>query len=148
TIPSNRAELLGYFGDWDPAVTALIQATPDEELFKWALNVRAPLESWVSGHVTLLGDAAHAMLPFMGQGAATAIEDAMVLARAVSEYPLEDALMRYDAARRPRTDAIQENARLLGLQFQGEDPAAVTGGRVKNEEELGLFDYDATAIPI
>ncbi|MEM6832387.1 MAG: FAD-dependent monooxygenase [Pseudomonadota bacterium] len=148
TIPSSRAELLGYFGDWDAGVVALIEATPDTELFKWALNVRRPLSTWVAGKVTLLGDAAHAMLPFMGQGAATAIEDAMVLARSLEGSDLAESLSRYDAARRERTDAIQENSRLLGLQFQGKDPADQSGHRIKNEEELGLFDYDATSVAI
>jgi len=143
TIPSSRAELLEHFGDWAPQVVAVIEATPDHELFKWALFVRAPLKTWVAGNVTLLGDAAHAMLPFMGQGAASAIEDAMILARALTDYPRDEALKRYDDARRPRTSAIQENARLLGLQFQGQDPKAFNSGGIKNEEQLGLFDYDA-----
>ncbi|MEM9880690.1 MAG: FAD-dependent oxidoreductase [Pseudomonadota bacterium] len=148
TIPSSRAELLEHFAVWAPEVTALIHATPDDQLFKWALFVRAPLDTWINGRVTLLGDAAHAMLPFMGQGAATAIEDAMVLARALDAYPLDEALERYDTARRPRTSAIQENARLLGLQFQGEDPNAFNSGGIKNEEQLGLFDYDAVHVDI
>lgn len=143
TIPSNRAELLTHFGDWAPGVKALIEATPDDQLFKWALFVRKPLKTWVNGNVTLLGDAAHAMLPFMGQGAATAIEDAMVLARALVDFGGAEGLTRYDAARRARTSAIQENARLLGLQFQGHDPKDFTSGGIKNEEQLGLFNYDA-----
>lgn len=148
TIPSNRAELLTHFGDWAPAVRALIEATPDDQLFKWALFVRKPLDSWINGHVTLLGDAAHAMLPFMGQGAAAAIEDGMVLARALMAFGAQEGMARYDAARRARTSAIQENARLLGLQFQGKDPNAFNAGGIKNEEELGLFDYDAVTTPL
>lgn len=143
TIPSSRAELLTHYGDWAPGVRALIEATPDDQLFKWALFVRQPLETWVNGNVTLLGDAAHAMLPFMGQGAATAIEDAMVLARALKDFGSAEGLQRYDSARRSRTSAIQENARLLGLQFQGHDPKEFTSGGIKNEEQLGLFNYDA-----
>lgn len=148
TIPSSRAELLTHYGDWAPEVRALIEATPEDQLFKWALFVRKPLDSWINGRVTLLGDAAHAMLPFMGQGAAAAIEDAMVLARALVEFGDKGGLARYDAARRTRTSAIQENARLLGLQFQGKDPNAFNSGAIKNEEELGLFDYDAVATPL
>lgn len=148
TIPSSRAELLEHFGEADPAVQALIQATPDDQLFKWALFVRPPLESWINGKVTLLGDAAHAMLPFMGQGAATAIEDGMVLARALRDFGAEEGLVRYDGARRERTNAIQENARLLGLQFQGTDPKDFNSGGIKNEEQLGLFNYNAITTPL
>jgi salicylate hydroxylase len=148
SIPSTRAELLGHLSDACAGVTGLVAATPEDWLFKWALFAREPLESWVAGRVTLLGDAAHAMLPFMGQGAATAIEDAMVLARALAGSAPEEALSRYEAARRERTAMVQLQSRLLGLQFQGKDPDALGRGPVLNEEALGLFAYDATTVPL
>lgn len=148
TIPSTIAELLGHFEGWDVAVRAIIEATPEGSLFKWALHAREPLDGWIKGRVTLLGDAAHAMLPFMGQGAGTAIEDAAVLARCLVAFPADEALARYETVRRERTTMVQTQSRLLGLQLQGKDPASLGRGELKNEETLGLFDYDAMKVAI
>ena len=147
-IPSTHAELRGHYSDAEPHLLALIDAAPADQLFKWALHARDPLDSWIAGRVTLLGDAAHAMLPFMGQGAATAIEDGMVLARCINEFGLPAALSRYEQARRLRTTEIQQQSRLLGQQFQGDATADFGKTPIKNEETLGLFSYDATQCPI
>jgi salicylate hydroxylase len=93
------------FVGWHPDVHRLIHAiqTP----FKWALFLREPLERWSKGRVSLLGDACHATIPSLGQGANMAIEDAMVLARCLGEDARpEQALARYEAARRPRTTRV------------------------------------------
>ena len=148
TIPSSTGELLGHFEGCDPLIAAVVGATSPGRLFKWALHAREPLPGWVAGRVTLLGDAAHAMLPFMGQGAATAIEDGMVLARCLAAFAPDTALARYEAARRERTAMVQLQSRLMGLQFQGKDPSALGRGPLRNEEALGLFDYDAVTVPI
>jgi salicylate hydroxylase len=142
-IPSTIAELRNHYADAEPDLLAMIDATPPDQLFKWALHAREPLESWISGSVTLLGDAAHGMLPFMGQGAATSIEDGMVLARCLMQFPKGEALRRYEAARRERTMMVQTQSRLLGLQFQGKDPESFGKGPILNEDSLGLFAYDA-----
>lgn len=147
-IRSTIDELLGHYGDAEPNLTAMIKATPADQLFKWALHAREPLASWIAGSVTLLGDAAHGMLPFMGQGAATSIEDGMVLARCLAEFPKHEALLRYQAARRERTTMVQTQSRLLGLQFQGKDPESFGKGPIRNEDSLGLFAYDAVGGPI
>jgi salicylate hydroxylase len=147
-IRSTIDELIGHYHDAEPAVLAIIRATPEDQLFKWALHAREPLDSWVAGRVTLLGDAAHGMLPFMGQGAASAIEDGMVLARCLAAFPAEEALQRYEAARRDYTTRTQTQSRLLGLQFQGKDPASFGKGPILNEETMGLFAYDATEVSI
>ncbi|WP_448581470.1 FAD-dependent monooxygenase [Thermaurantiacus sp.] len=148
STPSTRAELLAHLGAACASVRLLVEATPPAWLFKWALFAREPLPSWSVGRVTLLGDAAHAMLPFMGQGAATAIEDAMVLARALAAHPPDEALARYEAARRERTAMVQLQSRLLGLRFQGKDPEVLGRGPLMNEEELGLFAYDPVTVAI
>jgi salicylate hydroxylase len=147
-IPSTVAELRGHYADAEPMLLAMIDATPPDQLFKWALHARDPLDSWIAGSVTLLGDAAHGMLPFMGQGAATAMEDGMVLARCLARFPKDQALQRYEAARRERTTTVQTQSRLLGLQFQGKDPESFGQGPIQNEDTLGLFAYDATCCPI
>ncbi len=148
-IPSSRAELLGHYGDADPMLRAMIMATGDDQLFKWALHAREPLDDWTAaGCVTLLGDAAHGMLPFMGQGAATAIEDGMVLARCLTQFDRDAALARYQAARRDRTAMVQTQSRLLGIQFQGKDPDSFGKGPIRNEDSLRLFAYDAVNVAI
>jgi salicylate hydroxylase len=148
TIPSTIPELLGHFDGWDPLVRAIIGTTTEGQLFKWALHAREPLKRWQRGCVTLLGDAAHAMLPFMGQGAASALEDAAILVRCLTSMPIDEALARYEAIRLPKATMVQTQSRLLGLQNQGKDPESIGKGPVKNEEELGLFDYDAVTAAI
>ena len=142
-IPSSNEELLGHYAHAEPHLRAVIAATPPGQLFKWALHAREPLDSWIAGSVTLLGDAAHGMLPFMGQGAGTAIEDGMVLARCLTQFPKGEALRRYEAARKDRTTMVQTQSRLLGLRFQGKDPESFGKGPILNEDSLGLFAYDA-----
>lgn len=102
------ADLLGEFDGWDPRVHRLIVSAEDTK--RWAMFDRAPLERWTDGRVTLLGDAAHAMLPFFAQGAAQAVEDAVVLAaclRSADSASIPDALQRYEAIRRPRASQVQ-----------------------------------------
>src|SRR5262249_1677009 len=93
---------------------------------RWALYDRPPLKSWGRGPVTLLGDAAHVMLPFLAQGAAMAIEDAAVLARELVRSPDDGhaALRRYEAERRPRTARVQRAARRNDLYYHLPWPAA------------------------
>jgi salicylate hydroxylase len=110
---------------WTPAVRELLAAP--ERWQKWALYDRPPLASWGRGPLTLLGDAAHPMLPFLAQGAAMAIEDAAVLARELVRAPPGDrsaALRRYEAARRPRTARVQNAARRNDFHYHLRGPAA------------------------
>jgi salicylate hydroxylase len=92
---------------------------------KWALYDRKPSIRWGQGPVTLLGDAAHPMLPFLAQGAATAIEDAAVLADALARAPEQPraALRAYEAARRRRTARVQRSARRNDLLYHLAWPA-------------------------
>jgi 2-polyprenyl-6-methoxyphenol hydroxylase-like FAD-dependent oxidoreductase len=81
TIPAEVSELLKLYSDFHPDVLQLIESIEPAALFKWGLRDREPLQQWTIGRVSMLGDAAHPMLPFLGQGAVMAIEDAMVLGR-------------------------------------------------------------------
>ena len=107
----NVAELQQAFTGWDEdehRLQALLAAATETK--RWALVDRTPLPRWTEGRVTLLGDAAHPMLPFFAQGAAQALEDAAVLADcldgvAVAQVP--QALQRYEARRRPRASQVQ-----------------------------------------
>jgi salicylate hydroxylase len=97
---------------------------------KWALYDRAPFLPWGKGPITLLGDAAHPMLPYLAQGAAAAIEDAAVLARELAHRPTEpaSAMRLYERARHRRTARIQHAARRNGMIYHlGGAPALLRG---------------------
>jgi salicylate hydroxylase len=114
TATATVAEFIKEFEGWDPRLTTLIEAAGVPG--RWALLDRQPLRRWSRGPVSLLGDAAHPMFPFYGQGAAQAIEDAAALARCLareSEDPIA-ALRRYEAARIPRTTRLQEVSHARG----------------------------------
>jgi len=126
SAPGSRDELLRRFGklSWGGAAQSILQA-PDSWL-KWALFDRPPLRRWGQGSATLLGDAAHPMLPFLAQGAAMAIEDAMVLADCLAASP-DDApvgLRRYEMLRHGRTARVQRAARFTGEMYQLDGPLA------------------------
>lgn len=113
-----KADALADFAGWHPTITKLIAAIPDDALFRWALYDRAPLPHWTQGRVTLLGDAAHPMLPFLAQGAAMAVEDAWVLAEAITKTDdLTAALQTYERTRLPRTSRVQAGSRANAKTF-------------------------------
>lgn len=104
--PSDPDEQLHAYAGWHPAVVQMISAAPVSE--RWALFHRPPLTTWSRGRVTLLGDAAHLMLPHHAQGAAQAIEDAVVLADClVADDDWDRARTTYALRRRERTRRIQ-----------------------------------------
>ena len=98
------ADALAAFEGWHPHVRTILGAV--DETYTWALFDRAPLERWSAGRVTLLGDACHAMLPFMAQGAAQAIEDGAALAACLTDADVPGALRRYETVRAPRVARI------------------------------------------
>jgi salicylate hydroxylase len=111
TTPGDVVELRAMYERFHPEARALLDAC--DSVLKSALYVRDPLPQWSSGRATLLGDAAHPMMPFMAQGAAMSIEDAVVLARSIAlgVDDLEQALKAYETARLPRTSRIQIGSR-------------------------------------
>jgi salicylate hydroxylase len=112
TMPGDVDELRRAYAGFHPEARALLDAC--DSVTKSALYVREPLPTWSRGHVTLLGDACHPMVPFMAQGACMAIEDAVVLGRAlqgVGKAGIEAALARYENARKERTARVQIGSR-------------------------------------
>jgi salicylate hydroxylase len=102
------AAALAAFTGWHPQVRGILEAV--SEISLWPLFDRAPMTRWSVGRVTLLGDACHAMLPFMAQGAAQAIEDGATLAEClaqVSTHDVPEALHRYQTLRVPRATRIR-----------------------------------------
>lgn len=117
---SARALLERPLAAFHKTFRAIVAATSDADLRVDELWERTPLKVWSQGPVTLLGDAAHPMLPHAGQGAAQALEDAVALGRALQRHGLgEEALRRYEQLRLPRTRTITElarrNARMTAL---------------------------------
>jgi len=111
TLPGDLAELRAAYADFHPEARALLDACT--EATRSALHVREPMPRWSRGHVTILGDAAHPMVPFMAQGACMAIEDAIVLARALEHArgdAIPAALRSYEDARRDRTARVQRGS--------------------------------------
>jgi 2-polyprenyl-6-methoxyphenol hydroxylase-like FAD-dependent oxidoreductase len=123
-----HAEVLRRFGGWHLPIPALLAATAPETVLSLDIyDLTLPLPAFVVGRVALLGDAAHAMTPDVGQGAGQAIEDAVVLAAALTRGSMSEALVRYDAERRKRTQQILKAARRTGrfAQTQGTVGVAV-----------------------
>ena len=112
TEQGTMEDLLSRFEGWSPDFLSLLGRV-EEPIFRWALYDREPLEQWGIGTTTLLGDACHPMLPFMAQGSCQAIEDAVVLARCLSDANTSDAasaLRRYEDARQGRTAQVQTSS--------------------------------------
>ena len=109
------AALVTRFADWHHPVPSLIAATPTEALLRDDVHYLVEqLPSFVAGRVALLGDAAHAVTPDIGQGAGLAIEDAVVLAAELATAAVLPALRSYDTARRPRTQRLARDSGRIG----------------------------------
>jgi salicylate hydroxylase len=117
TQECDRSEVMNTFAGWHEPLLQLLGAS--ERYYKWALYDRDPLDRWSKGRTTLLGDAAHAMLPHIGQGACMAIEDGYMLADLIAQIPddLTEALRRYEQLRLPRTRRAVLEARARGKEM-------------------------------
>jgi 2-polyprenyl-6-methoxyphenol hydroxylase-like FAD-dependent oxidoreductase len=126
-----KAEALKDYEGWYEPVEAVIEATDEEQFYRNPLYDRKPLERWGTGRITLVGDAAHPMLPTLGQGAGQAVEDGAALASKIeaagdlggSEL-VEQALRKYEAERIPPTAAIVNESWTLGRQYHWGHPVA------------------------
>ncbi len=119
-----KADAMAVCRSWAPPVQAVIDATPEDAIVQNDIVDRPPLSWWGRGRVTLLGDAAHAAAPNLGQGACQALEDAVVLADCLrSIRPAESALREYERRRIPRTTAIIRDSWRSGRILQLDQPA-------------------------
>ncbi len=145
TIPAPLDEFLEEFSSFDEGTRTVISRPVLGQVFKWGLFGRPWLEDWSCGRVVLLGDAAHPMLPFLGQGAANAIEDAMILARCLqSEAAPEKAFALYQRTRGPRARAATDQAAKRGERYLGEPNA----DSLKGNEPGAEYAYDAVSGPL
>ena len=117
-----KQELLDLFHDWHDPVPAVIEATRDADILRNDVYELPHLKHWSSGRATLLGDAAHAMTPNLGQGGCLAIEDALVLADClVQEHDIVAALKLYETRRIKRTRNVARLAHLMAGAVQIEN---------------------------
>ncbi|MBH8554903.1 FAD-dependent monooxygenase [Nostocaceae cyanobacterium CENA357] len=121
-----KKELETMYQDWFPSILELITATDEANILTTDLYDRPPNQPWSQQNITLLGDAAHPMLPTMGQGACTALEDAYVVAKCLKEQsdPIA-SFQRYESLRFPRTKAIVEQSLQSGKMGELSNPLAV-----------------------
>jgi 2-polyprenyl-6-methoxyphenol hydroxylase-like FAD-dependent oxidoreductase len=126
-FPDEYAEVLRRFAGWADPIPEVIRATAPEAVLRHDLHhLPLPLSRFNRGRVALLGDAAHAQTPHLGQGACLAFEDAAVLAAAVGADPdVPRALERYDRQRRHRTERLVAGSARLGRIIQLENPTAL-----------------------
>ena len=119
-----RRQLRELFGDWPPPIPAILERFAEPELKYLEIHDLPPLARWSHGRVTLLGDAAHATAPTMGQGGCQAMEDAILLARSLGSTTLgvADGLARYEAKRKERAEMIVAASRRKAEALLAEDP--------------------------
>ncbi|WP_026533004.1 FAD-dependent oxidoreductase [Arthrobacter sp. H41] len=138
--PNEKSAAGSHFSGWAPPVPSLIEATPADGVIRHDVYSLAPrLPTYVYGRTVLIGDAAHAMVPTMGQGANTSLEDGvcvgLLIGRAVNVgTPLATALQHFDAQRRPRTQRIARRshyAGLLGADVRGQFAVVVRNTLMK-----------------
>jgi len=156
--PGSHEECLQDFPGWHRDLLDIIDNVG--QFYKWGLFLRAPLPKWSVGRVTLLGDACHAMLPFLGQGANMAIEDGYVLARCIEQYADQPvaALEHYEAARRQRTTDVVNRSAAMAETFHNDALSDRETGaayisrqwdpdRIRNRYD-SIYFYDALTVPV
>lgn len=130
----NLTALYDKFGDWHPDVLKIISASSPDSITSLPIQeISKPLKNFAEGSTVLVGDAAHAMTPNLGQGANQGLEDVAQLCLLINELKdahslheeLRTLLRRYDALRRPRTQRVANQSRLMGRLGQIEDPKAI-----------------------
>lgn len=159
TEAGTTEECLNDFSGWDETVRAMMRSI--DRPLKWALLHREPLERWTVGRVTLLGDACHSMVPFLAQGASMAIEDGLVLARAMEAYRdnAERALTAYEQARHERAYKVVRGSADNIRRFHNEilaDPNEAAAyvqrswgaSQVSGQQLDWIFSYDAATVPV
>ena len=158
TERGDLADALAAFDGWHPQVTTILAAV--DEPYVWALFDRAPLTRWSVGRVTLLGDAAHPMLPFMAQGAAQAVEDGATLAACLTTAAapgIEAALDRYQRLRLPRTSRLQAMSAANKTRFhlpdgpdqRDRDAQMAAGGTDWSFDAVApIYSHDAGALDL
>ncbi|HEX2565981.1 MAG TPA: FAD-dependent monooxygenase [Burkholderiales bacterium] len=141
------------FAGWHPDIQAIIDCADREQCFRWSLFYRPPISNWSTRRATLLGDAVHATLPYLAQGAAMAIEDSAVLARALGAAgSVADALRLYERNRIERTTRIVKGSSANRDLFHMRDQAALRRAFAGRDEGASrnawLYSYNPLTVPL
>ena len=149
SLQGDLAELRSAYAAFHPEVRQVLAACPAAH--KWPIFDRDPQPLWGIGRVYLLGDACHPMTPYMAQGAASAIEDAAILARClegVGPGGLPGALKLYETVRKPRASRIQSLSNMNKRNWMRIDPGAPEAKVKEKPEPDWVYGYDATTAPL
>jgi salicylate hydroxylase len=149
SAPGDPEELRRAFAGWDPMAEAILAQA--RHTFRWGLYDREPLATWTNGRLTLLGDAAHPMLPHAGQGANQAIEDAVAVATILAHAKRDSApraLQLYEQVRREQAARVQRSSRFNGALYE-----AAKGDLAERDRQLAtqrqsrayIWNFDAEA---
>ena len=143
TTKGSKTAMLDVFSDFCPKVLRMLHLVPEGEVCEWKLRVHAPLPTWIHGSLALVGDACHPTLPHMAQGAAQAIEDAAVVAVALSQVPnpnpesINKALRVYEKIRKERAEMLVELAAASARQLH------LGSGKAKEERDKQFAELRA-----
>jgi 2-polyprenyl-6-methoxyphenol hydroxylase-like FAD-dependent oxidoreductase len=157
TSADERQTVLQLFRNWHAPIADLIAATPREAVLRNDIFDRPRARTWTRGRVTLLGDAAHPMTPNLGQGGCQALEDAVILARALQQTPqIQNAWKLYESNRMSRTAMITIASRRVGAMGQWENGMGIVIrdrlvawlGRLQVKQIVSLVSYDAGRVAL
>ena len=141
------------FSSWHSDIIRIIDSADKDQCYRWALFDRPKADRWSQGHVTLLGDSAHPMLPYLAQGAVMAIEDAAVLTRCLDTFDsIEEALDVYQRNRIPRTSRVvaesSANSKFFHLKREESFREAFGKRKLGAERNQWLYNYDALSVAL
>jgi len=152
-----KAEVLRLFRSWHHPIASLVDQTGASAVLRNDIYDRPPARTWSRGRMTLVGDAAHPMTPNLGQGACQALEDAVVISRALDAAPdIATAWQTYERTRRRRAAFVTRASRRIGAMGQLENPLAVAArdalvglmGRFHVRQIVSLVSYNANTAPL
>jgi salicylate hydroxylase len=149
SAPGDPEVLRQAFAGWDPRIHQLLREV--QVTFRWALYDREPLPVWTKQRLSLLGDAAHPMLPHLGQGANQSIEDGMALATILAQADKTTApmaLLAYEKLRRERVAEVQRGARANGLRYDSAySDLGIRDAEITAHAEFRKTLYDHDVVP-
>jgi salicylate hydroxylase len=153
TVKLPWQQLKADFAGWHPAIQAIIDAADKDQCYRWSLHNRLPIPNWSTARATLLGDSAHATLPYLAQGAVMAIEDGAVLMRALrQESDIAAALQLYQRNRIERTARVvlqsTENRRRFHLRTEAAIRAEFAKANEGADRNAWLYSYNPLTVPL